>query len=116
MPRAGLKEGSKIRRIGISGNEAVSMVWREDPFTLEQIRQIHGTTGVVSAVSDVPAGEMCPSKNRCMVGKERGLNLARFENFPVQSDRAVRTGTGIWEFSENTVESGPGFHARVRLG
>lgn len=58
----------------------------DDPVTLDQIRQIPGVEGVVSALYDVPAGEVWPvdavRRLRDTVG-EAGLALTAIESIPV---------------------------------
>lgn len=61
----------------------------EDPITLEQIRQIPGVTGVVSAVYDVPAGEVWPYEKIVALKRrieEKGLTLSAIESVPVHED------------------------------
>lgn len=60
-----------------------------DPVTLDKIRQIPGMTGVVSAVYDVPVGEVWPLE-RIMALKEKvnaeNLALEVIESVPVHED------------------------------
>ena len=61
----------------------------DDPVTLEKIRQIPGVTGIVSAVYDVPVGEVW-SYEKIMELKDRvtksGLELSVIESVPVHED------------------------------
>lgn len=66
----------------------------DDPVTLEQIRQIPGVTGVVSAIYDVPVGEVWgEDKIRSLVDtvREAGLELKVIESVPVHED--IKLGT-----------------------
>ena len=50
----------------------------DDPVTLEKIRQIPGMKGIVSAVYDIPVGEVWPVreyKNSKIRSKNQGLNF-----------------------------------------
>lgn len=61
----------------------------DDKIPLEYIRQIPGMTGVVSAIYDVPVGEVWPV-NKILALKEkvesRGLELEVIESVPVHED------------------------------
>lgn len=61
----------------------------DDPVTLARIRQIPGMAGIVSAVSDVPPGEVWP-RARIRALREtieaQGLELAVIESVPVHED------------------------------
>ncbi|MGU7771720.1 mannonate dehydratase [Burkholderia sp. MR1-5-21] len=66
----------------------------QDPVSLQYIRQIPGMTGIVSAIYDVPVGEVWPiDKIRAL--KERieahGLTLEVIESVPVHED--IKRGT-----------------------
>lgn len=67
----------------------------DDPVTLEYIRQIPGVTGVVSAIYDVPVGEVWPEEKisalKQMV-EEKGLELEVIESVPVHEDIKLRRG------------------------
>ncbi len=58
----------------------------DDPVTLEKIRQIPGMKGIVSAVYDIPVGEVWPveriQKLKDTVEKS-GLELSVIESVPV---------------------------------
>ncbi|SFE21516.1 mannonate dehydratase [Lentibacillus persicus] len=61
----------------------------DDPVTLEHIRQIPGMTGVVSAIYDIPAGEVWPYDKIIKLKKtieEHGLRLNVIESVPVHED------------------------------
>lgn len=61
----------------------------DDKVTLEQIKQIPGVTGVVSAIYDVPVGEVWPiEKIKTLKNKieKSGLSLKTIESVPVQED------------------------------
>ena len=61
----------------------------DDPVTLEKIRQIPGVTGIVSAVYDVPVGEVwsvekiTELKNKV---EKAGFKLSVIESVPVHED------------------------------
>ncbi len=61
----------------------------DDPVTLENIRQIPGVTGIVSALYDVPVGEVWPH-DKIMRLRERieqySLTLEVIESIPVHED------------------------------
>ena len=67
----------------------------DDPVTLEKIRQIPGMTGIVSAIYDVPVGEVWPEE-KIKELKEKvenaGLKLSVIESVPVHED--IKMGTG----------------------
>lgn len=61
----------------------------DDKVTLEQIRQIPGVTGIVSAIYDIPVGEVWPiEKIKTLKEKieSHGLNLEVIESVPVHED------------------------------
>lgn len=61
----------------------------DDPVSLENIRQIPGMKGIVSAVYDVPVGEMWPRENIKRLKdavEEAGLELSVIESVPVHED------------------------------
>lgn len=61
----------------------------DDPVTLENIRQIPGMEGIVTAIYDVPVGEVW-SRERIRQLKEtvesHGLELSVIESVPVHED------------------------------
>lgn len=67
----------------------------DDPVTLDKIRQIPGVTGIVSAIYDIPVGEVWPLE-RIIKLKEtieaNGLTLSVIESVPVHED--IKTGDG----------------------
>ena len=67
----------------------------DDPVTLEKIRQIPGMKGIVSAVYDIPVGEVWPveriQKLKDTVEKS-GLELSVIESVPVHED--IKLGGG----------------------
>ena len=67
----------------------------DDPVSLDNIRQITGVTGIVSAIYDVPVGEVWP-KEKIFALKDRvekaGLCLSVIESVPVHED--IKMGTG----------------------
>ena len=67
----------------------------DDPVTLEKIRQIPGMKGIVSAIYDIPVGEVWPLE-RILKLKETveasGLELSVIESVPVHED--IKTGDG----------------------
>jgi len=61
----------------------------DDPVTLDEIRQIPGMKGIVSAIYDIPVGEVWPlEKIELLKGKieEKGLELSVIESVPVHED------------------------------
>ncbi|MBO4953602.1 MAG: mannonate dehydratase, partial [Clostridia bacterium] len=60
-----------------------------DPVTLEKIRQIPGMTGIVSAIYDIPVGEVWPM-DRILELKQKindaGLEFKVVESVPVHED------------------------------
>ena len=67
----------------------------DDPVTLDKIRQIPGVTGIVSAIYDIPVGEVWPLE-RIIKLKEtieaKGLTLSVIESVPLHED--IKTGDG----------------------
>lgn len=67
----------------------------DDPVTLDKIRQIPGVIGIVSAIYDIPVGEVWPLE-RIIKLKEtieaKGLTLSVIESVPVHED--IKTGDG----------------------
>ncbi|MFV0393404.1 MAG: mannonate dehydratase [Coprobacillaceae bacterium] len=66
---------------------------QEDPVTLEKIRQIPNITGVVSAVYDIPVGEVWPMDRIQTLKKEvenQGLELEVIESVPIHEDIKLR--------------------------
>jgi mannonate dehydratase len=62
---------------------------KQDAVSLEQIRQIPGVTGVVSALYDIPVGEVWPREEIEQLQYEiaaAGLNLTVIESVPVHED------------------------------
>ena len=67
----------------------------DDPVTLEKIRQIPGMTGIVSAIYDVPVGEVWPEEKIKELNEKvenAGLKLSVIESVPVHED--IKMGTG----------------------
>lgn len=68
---------------------------KDDPVTLEKIRQIPGVTGIVSAIYDIPVGEVWGYERIMELKKEveaAGLELSVIESVPVHED--IKTGDG----------------------
>ena len=68
---------------------------KNDPVTLEKIRQIPGVTGIVSAIYDVPVGEAWSLERIMQIKKEvedAGLTLSVIESVPVHED--IKMGCG----------------------
>lgn len=66
-----------------------------DPVTLDKIRQIPGVTGIVSAIYDIPVGEVWPLDKILDLKKRieaKGLSLSVIESVPVHED--IKTGDG----------------------
>lgn len=60
-----------------------------DPVTLSHIRQIPGVTGIVTALYDVPVGEVWPLDKILALKKtveDAGLKLSVIESVPVHED------------------------------
>ena len=67
----------------------------DDPVTLQKIKQIPAVTGIVSAIYDIPVGEVWPleriQKLKSTIEAE-GLSLSVIESVPVHED--IKTGDG----------------------
>ena len=62
---------------------------KDDPVTLENIRQIPGMEGIVSAIYDIPVGEVWPQERIRTLKEEvesHGLKLSVIESVPVHED------------------------------
>ncbi len=73
-----------------------------DPVTLEKIRQIPGVTGIVSAVYDIPVGQVWPLERILRLKNEieaKGLSLKVIESVPVHEN--IKLGRNADEFIEN---------------
>lgn len=73
----------------------ISFRWygNEDPVTLDKIRQIPGMVGVVSAIYDIPAGEVWPAEKIAELKtniEKHGLKLNVIESVPVHE--AIKMG------------------------
>ena len=67
----------------------------DDPVTLEKIRQIPGMKGIVSAVYDIPVGEVWPVERIQRLKdtvEKSGLELSVIESVPVHED--IKLGGG----------------------
>ncbi|AGK96536.1 mannonate dehydratase [Clostridium pasteurianum] len=61
----------------------------DDKVTLDQIKQIPGVTGIVSAIYDVPVGEVWPIEKIIALKEKieaKGLNFDTIESVPVHED------------------------------
>jgi len=72
-------------------NMEMSFRWygNDDPVTLEQIKQIPGMKGIVTAIYDIPAGEIWPYEKIKFLKNtisEWGLRLNVIESVPVHED------------------------------
>ncbi len=68
----------------------------DDPVRLDYIKQIPGMTGVVSAVYDVPVGEVWSEEsinNLVKLSNSKGLELEVIESVPVHED--IKLGRGL---------------------
>ena len=62
---------------------------KDDPVTLEKIRQIPGVTGIVSAIYDIPVGEVWSREKIAELKKtveDAGMDLSVIESVPVHED------------------------------
>lgn len=67
----------------------------DDPVTLDKIRQIPGVTGIVSAIYEIPVGEVWPLERIIKLKEtieDKGLTLSVIESVPVHED--IKTGDG----------------------
>lgn len=67
----------------------------DDPVTLDKIRQIPGVTGIVSAIYDIPVGNVWPLEKIIKLKEAietKGLTLSVIESVPVHED--IKTGSG----------------------
>ena len=67
----------------------------DDPVTLEQIRQIPGVTGVVTAIYDIPVGQVWSEERIAQLVNTvngKGLECKVIESVPVHED--IKTGSG----------------------
>jgi len=69
----------------------MTMRWygHDDKVTLDQIRQIPGVTGIVSAIYDIPVGQAWPLEKIMELKKKiesKGLKLSVIESVPVHED------------------------------
>ena len=68
---------------------------KDDPVTLEKIRQIPGVTGIVSAIYDIPVGEVWDYERIAELKstvESAGLELSVIESVPVHED--IKMGCG----------------------
>ena len=62
---------------------------QDDPVTLQQIREIPGMQGIVTAVYDIPVGEVWPMERIEQLKKDvedAGLHISVIESVPVHED------------------------------
>ena len=67
----------------------------DDPVTLEKIKQIPGVVGIVSAIYDIPVGEVWPLERIVKLKQaieKAGLELSVIESVPVHED--IKMGCG----------------------
>ena len=67
----------------------------DDPVTLDKIKQIPNVTGVVSAIYDIPVGEVWPVERiQQLVSAvhQKGLELEVIESVPVHEDIKLKRG------------------------
>ena len=67
----------------------------DDPVTLKKIKQIPGVTGIVSAIYDIPVGQVWPLEKIYELKNKiegEGLSLSVIESVPVHED--IKTGDG----------------------
>lgn len=80
---------------------------KDDPVTLDEIRQIPGMTGVVTAVYDVPPGQVWPKESIQELKEEiqkHHLTMEVIESVPVHED--IKLGRGRYkEYIENYKEN-----------
>ena len=68
---------------------------QDDPVTLTYIKQIPNVTGVVSAIYDIPVGEVWPLERiqeLKEVVNQAGLELEVIESVPVHEDIKLKRG------------------------
>lgn len=80
---------------------------KDDPVTLDKIRQIPGMTGVVTAVYDVAPGQVWPKESIRVLKEEienHGLTMEVIESVPVHED--IKLGRGDYkQYIENYKEN-----------
>lgn len=80
---------------------------KDDPVTLDKIRQIPGMTGVVTAVYDVAPGQVWPKESIRSLKEEienHGLTMEVIESVPVHED--IKLGRGDYkQYIENYKEN-----------
>ncbi len=83
----------------MKGTKTMKMTFRwygkDDPVTLDKIRQIPGVRGIVSAIYDIPVGEAWPYERIMELKNEiesAGLELSVIESVPVHED--IKMGRG----------------------
>ena len=79
----------------------------DDPVTLDNIRQIPGMTGVVTAVYSVPVGEVWPEEEILKLKAQveaKGLEMEVIESVPVHEDIKLRRGN-YQQYIENYKEN-----------
>ena len=79
----------------------------DDPVTLDNIRQIPGMTGVVTAVYSVPVGEVWPEEEILKLKAQveaKGLEMEVIESVPVHEDIKLRRGN-YQQYIENYKET-----------
>ena len=62
---------------------------QDDPVTVQQIREIPGIQGIVTAIYDIPVGEAWPMARIEQLKKDvedTGLHISVIESVPVQED------------------------------
>lgn len=68
---------------------------KDDPVTLDNIRQIPGMSGVVTAIYNVPVGQVWPEKEIEALKQEvnsKGLEMEVIESVPVHEDIKLKRG------------------------
>lgn len=79
----------------------------DDPIALQYIRQIPAVSGIVSAIYDVPVGEIWPIDKILHLKKgieEKGLSLSVIESIPVHEDIKLGLSTRD-EYIDNYIQS-----------
>ena len=90
----------------------------DDPVSLEYIRQIPGVTGIVSAIYDIPVGEVWPYEKILELKNQieaKGLHLSVIESVPVHEDIKMGCGEPRPVYRKLLPDAAQSFQGRNRL-